>query len=146
MSDKFFPDISVGDFAADILKSMAKDPNGLRPALKESTVQAANAPDISRISVSNDFVSLVVEGKKPKKAEKIVETKETAEVKLDKLLTNLSTLIVEAKQLVEELSSGMTSVGNLGTTGLASKPIKPRNKNKDNLKMALSSLLGKTRR
>jgi hypothetical protein len=38
MSDKFFPDISVGDFATDILKSMAKDPNGLKPALKESTV------------------------------------------------------------------------------------------------------------
>ena len=65
MSDQKFPDISVGDFAMDILKTMAKDPvKSLKPALKESTIQSANAPDISHISVTDDFVSLVTEGKK----------------------------------------------------------------------------------
>lgn len=140
MSDKFLPDISVGDFATDILKSMAKDPNGLKPALKESTVQSANAPDISRISVSNDFVSLVVEGKKPKKQTKIVESKEEdPEVRLGKLLNNLSNLIVEAKQLIKECGTTMT--GNIGVNmaGPASKNTSTNNK-KD-LRQALKALL-----
>jgi len=67
MSNQQFPDISVGDFATDILKSMAKDPKALLPALKESSVGNAKAPDVSHINVSDDFVSLVTEGKKVQK-------------------------------------------------------------------------------
>ena len=67
MSNQNFPDISVGDFAIDILKDMAKDPvKALKPALKESTIQSSDAPDISNVEVSNDFVTLVTEGKKVK--------------------------------------------------------------------------------
>lgn len=113
MSDKFFPDISVGNFAMDILKSMAKDPNSLKPALKESTIQAANAPDVSKIQVSDDFVSLVTEGKKPvKKAPQPI--RETTETKLNNLVERLSSLITEARSIMEEISAGTTTTGNIG--------------------------------
>lgn len=113
MSDKFFPDISVGNFAMDILKSMAKDPNSLKPALKESTIQAANAPDVSKIQVSDDFVSLVTEGKKPvKKASQPI--RETTETKLNSLVERLSSLITEARSIMEEISAGTTTTGNIG--------------------------------
>jgi hypothetical protein len=114
MSDKFFPDISVGDFAADILKSMAKDPNGLKPALKESTLQAAGAPDVSKFQVTDDFVSLVTEGKKPVKKAVPQPIKETTENKLASLVERLSSLVSEAKSLMEEMSPAATTTGNIG--------------------------------
>jgi hypothetical protein len=113
MSDKFFPDISVGDFAVDILKSMAKDPNGLKPALKESTLQSAGAPDVSKVQVPDDFVSLVTEGKKPVKATP-QPIRETTENKLNNLVERLSSLITEARSIMEEISCGATTTGNIG--------------------------------
>ena len=113
MSDKFLPDISVGDFAMDLLKSMAKDPNGLKPALKESTVQSAGAPDVSKIQVSDDFVRLVTEGKKPiKKTPQPI--RESTENKLESLVERLSGLITEARSIMEEISAGATTTGNIG--------------------------------
>jgi hypothetical protein len=132
MSDKFFPDISVGDFAVDILKSMAKDPNGLKPALKESTLQSAGAPDVSKIQVSNDFVSLVTEGKKPVK-KNTTSIRETTENKLSNLVERLSSLITEARSIMEEISSGATTTGNIGVN-MASK-------SKPKAKKALSKFL-----
>ena len=128
MSDKFLPDISVGDFAMDLLKSMAKDPNGLKPALKESTVQSAGAPDVSKIQVSDDFVKLVTEGKKPvKKVSQPI--KESTENKLSSLVERLSSLITEARSIMEEISAGTTTTGNIGVN-MASR-------SKPNLKKAL---------
>ena len=124
MSNQKFPDISVGDFAMDILNDMAKDPvKSLKPALKESTVQSSNAPDISRITVSQDFVSLVTEGKKPapKTAQKIVQIKESKEDRINNLVDKLSKLLIEAKQLIQELSPGSTTVGNGGGPPIISK-------------------------
>lgn len=120
MSDKFFPDISVGDFATDILKSMAKDPNGLKPALKESTLQSAGAPDVSNFKVTDEFVSLVTEGKKPVK--KVVQQpiRETTENKLTSLVERLASLVSEAKSIMEEISAGATTTGNIGVN-MASK-------------------------
>jgi hypothetical protein len=132
MSDKFFPDISVGDFAVDILKSMAKDPNGLKPALKESTLQSAGAPDVSKIQVSDDFVSLVTEGKKPVK-KNTTPIRETTENKLSNLVERLSSLITEARSIMEEISSGATTTGNIGVN-MASK-------SKPKAKKALSKFL-----
>ncbi len=132
MSDKFFPNISVGDFAVDILKSMAKDPDGLKPALKESTLQSAGAPDVSKVQVSDDFVSLVTEGKKPVK-KNITPIRETTENKLNSLVERLSSLITEARSIMEEISSGATTTGNLGVN-MASK-------SKPKAKKALSKFL-----
>lgn len=108
MSDKFFPDISVGDFAMDILKSMKNDPMALKPALKESTIQSSNAPDISKITVSDEYVSLVTEGKKIKPTKKII--RESKEDRLASLVERLNDLVGEARLLVEE----MTFTGNMG--------------------------------
>lgn len=128
MSDKFLPNISVGDFAMDILKSMAKDPNGLKPALKESTVQSAGAPDVSKVQVSDDFVTLVTEGKKPVKTTQR-PIRETTESKLTSLVERLSSLVTEAKLIMEEISAGATTTGNIGVN-MASR-------SKPNLKKAL---------
>lgn len=119
MSDKFLPNISVGDFAMDILKSMAKDPNGLKPALKESTIQSAGAPDVSKVQVSDDFVTLVTEGKKPAKTTQR-PVRETTESKLTSLVERLSSLVTEAKSIMEEISAGTTTTGNIGVN-MASK-------------------------
>ena len=115
MSNRELPNISVGDFAMDILKDMAKNPSeSLKPALKESTLQSANAPDISKVEVSEDYVSLVLEGKKPQPKQKVVSIKESSESKLGNLVERLSTLITEARQIMEEISSGSTTTGNIG--------------------------------
>lgn len=121
MSNRDLPDISVGDFAMDILKSMAKNPSeALKPTLKESTIQSSNAPDISKISVSQDFVSLVTEGKKPvKPAPKKVQ--ESTEDRMQSLVERLSGLLKEARQIMEEMSPGCTSVGNIGVNMAGSK-------------------------
>lgn len=137
MSDKFFPDISVGDFAMDLLKSMAKDSNALKPALKESTIQSTGAPDVSKVEVSDDFVSLVTEGKKPKN--KLVQKSitETTENKLTSLVERLSSLVSEAKFIIEEMSSGATTCGNIG--------VNMAEKSKTKTKKALSKYLLKYR-
>jgi len=114
MSDKFFPDISVGDFAMDLLKSMAKDPNGLKPALKESTIQSAGAPDVSKFQVTDDFVKLVTEGKKPVTKSTKQPIRETTENKLTSLVERLASLVSEAKSIMEKISAGATTTGNLG--------------------------------
>jgi hypothetical protein len=115
MSDKFLPDISVGDLAMDLLKDMAKNPSqALKPALKESTLQNVGAPDVSKIQVSDDYVSLVLEGKKPQPKKPVTAIKESSEVKLGNLVERLSTLISEARQIMEEISSGATTTGNIG--------------------------------
>jgi len=101
----------------DILKDMAKDPvQSLKPALKESTLQAVDAPDVSRIQVTDDYVSLVLEGKKPKQQPKkeVQPIKESSENKLTNLVERLSSLISEARQIMEEISSGATTTGNIG--------------------------------
>ena len=97
MSDKFLPNVSVGDFAMDILKSMATDPNSLKPSLKTSTLESANVPDISNVNVSDKFVNLITEGKNPLALRKETPVKVSAENKLSVLVSNLSTLISEAK-------------------------------------------------
>jgi len=119
MSDKFFPDISVSEFATDILKSMSGDPKSLRPALKESS-KSADVPDVSNIEVSHDYVALVTEGKKINK--KPNQIKESAEDRLENLVGKLSSLIAEAKGIILE----MTEVGNLGAG--SSKPANPSKK------------------
>ena len=120
MSDKFLPNVSVGDFAMDVLKSMAKDPNSLKPSLKTSTLESANVPDISKVNVSDKFVNLITEGKNPLALRKETPVKVSAENKLSALVSNLSTLISEAKSILEEISSagspGTTTTGNLGVS------------------------------
>ena len=134
MSNKFFPDISVGNFALDIIKDMSKDPHATKPALKESTIQSSNAPDISKVAVSDDFVSLVTEGKKLKTVKTPI--RESTENKLSSLVERLSTLISEARMIMEEMSSGATTVGNIGVN-MASK--------KDKKKKSLAKYILKNR-
>jgi len=126
MSDQNLPDISIGDFAMDMLKSMAKDPNSLKPAFKESTLQSANVPDISNITVSKDYIELITEGKKQLPKPEIKQIKEESnENKLEVLVQKLSSLLVEAKQIIKEMSPGATTTGNIGVNTASKKSKKP---------------------
>jgi hypothetical protein len=125
MSDKFFPDISVGDFAMDILKSMDNDPNKFKPSYKESTLASADAPDISKVTVPDEFIQSITEGKAYKaKPKKLKVIKESSEVRLSNLIVELSELISEARSILEEC--GTTSVGNIGTGSSLKSKIKNR--------------------
>jgi len=126
MSDKFFPDVSVGDFAMDILKSMKNDPNALKPSLKESTLETANAPDVSRVNVPDDFIKSVTEGKtyRPKKIQPI---KESSDKRLSNLIGELSQLISEARSILEEFG---TTTGNLGVGSSLRNKLKNKIKRK----------------
>ena len=118
MSEKFLPDVSVGDFAMDILKSMKNDPNKFKPSLKESTLASADAPDVSKVNVPDDFIKSIMEGKayKPKRERMI---KESSEDRLSNLIGQLSNLITEARSILEEC--GTTGVGNIGTYSVKKK-------------------------
>lgn len=118
MSDKFLPDVSVGDFAMDILKSMKSDPNKFKPSLKESTLQSSDAPDISRVSVPDDFIKSVTEGK-VYRAKKPQVIRESSEDRLSNLIGQLSHLITEARSILEECGTTMT--GNIGTSSIKSR-------------------------
>ena len=115
MDNKQLPDISVGDFAMSVLNDMAKNPSkSLKPSLKESSIGSDRAPDISHIEVPDDFARAIVEGKKPQVLKtKPKQIKETMESRMEELVERFSTLVSEAKQLMNE----MTSCGNIGTPG-----------------------------
>ena len=137
---KSLPNISVGDFALDILKEMAKDPQkSLAPALKESTLMSVDAPDIKNVKVPVDFVNSILEGKRPvlntKKPEVKTPTpiKESKENRLQSLVERLSGLVKEARVLLEEISAGATTTGNIGVTTAVKK--KPKFKYADKLRL-----------
>jgi hypothetical protein len=131
MSDKFLPDISVGDLAMDILKGMSKDPvAALKPALKESTLHTVNAPDVSKIKVSDDYVSKVLGLKRENPKVQVTPIRESSESKLEKLVERLASLISEAKSLISEMTPGTTTVGNLGTNNFKIKNLTNKLKNK----------------
>ena len=111
---------------------MAKDPNGLKPALKESTIQSAGAPDVSKVQVPDDFVKLVTEGKKPVKKQVVIQ--ESSENRLASLVDRLSSLIVEAKQLMVEMSPGATTTENEGVNLAGSGRSRLASKLKNKLK------------
>lgn len=101
----------------DILKSMANSPKSLKPSLKESTLESANAPDISHVNVNEDFVSLVTEGKKPK-VNKAPVVEQTKKQNLEELLESLSLVVKQANKILKEMcgpiSPGTTTTGNTG--------------------------------
>lgn len=116
MPNDNLPNISIGDFAMDILKDMSADPNALKPTVKEHVLQENNVPDLKGVEVTKDFVSLILEGKKPQlAAKKVVKPiKEDKTAKLEELIGQLAILLKEAKILIEEVTAGTTTTGNIG--------------------------------
>lgn len=137
MDQDNLPNISIGDFAMDILKSMKNDPNSLKPSLSEATLQNNDVPNLNKIKVSNEFVSMITEAGKTVKV--TMPIKESKEIKLENLVIKFSKLIIEAKLLMEEMSLGTTSVGNLGTSCKPAKPV-INHKNKSNILTRLRNL------
>jgi hypothetical protein len=107
MQEKNLPKISVSDFAMDILKEMATNKNSIKPALSESTLANNGIPDLSKIKVPASFVNLVTNNKvTPVKIikENLTSINEIKERKLENLITKFSNLILEARNVMKEIS------------------------------------------
>lgn len=144
MPNDHLPNISIGDFAMDILKDMATDPQALKPTVKEHVLQENNVPDLKGVEVPSDFVSLVLEGKKPQPVVKktVKPIKEDKTQKLEELIGKLSILLKEAKVLLEEVTAGTTTTGNIGVN-LAGCAKKAKKKKTDPYLLAAKKLKDK---
>lgn len=141
MADKQLPDISVGDFAQNILSEMGRNPKeSLRPKLKEATLGEDKSPDYSKIKVDESFVDFAIGTVNPKlKSDKKVNTKVVQEEKqnlqeqTESLIEEFSTIVKRARQIIEELTAGTTSVGNIGVNLAGGQKKKKKKKsNEDN--------------
>ena len=138
MSDSY-PKDSVIDIAMGILSNMdpRKDsistPSKTRAPLVEEKTVSDYVPDITDASVGDDYITSILEGsmgltvenkkKKPIKEIKKQPTTNINEEKVTDLISRLSSLLAEARQMIDE----MTTVGMIGTR-LGRKPIKNRKK------------------
>ena len=147
-------DFSVGDFAEQLLAQEAAKGQGEvtapsfnpTPSFHSADI-TQQAPDISSIEVSNDFVNSIVEDKelesdlvalnprliKEETSPKVEPISEVAEFK--SLLQEVKTLLEEVKKTLVE----MTSVG-MGIGAPASPPKKKSTKSEDDLSKILKRL------
>jgi len=153
-------DISVGDFAEQILRESRKEavetPLPTTPTMNPtSSFSSPNvtqqAPDVSRVEVPNDFVNMICEDKGKEDVVPLEEAKivaepvkevqtldEGAELKL--LIQELRELLVDVKQTLVE----MTAVGGIGVN-MAGATTDPMKKEEDKAKKDLERLLKKIR-
>lgn len=150
-------DISVGDFAEQILRESRKEAVETPPPTMNPTSSfyssnvTQQAPDVSKVEVPNDFVNMIYEdtGREDvvplEEAEVVAEPvkevqtlDEGAELKL--LIQELRELLVDVKQTLVE----MTAVGSLGVNMAGATP-DPMKKEEDKAKKDLERLLKKIR-
>jgi hypothetical protein len=154
-------DISVGDFAEQILRESRKEAVETPPPTTPPTMNPTSsfyssnvtqqAPDVSKVEVPNDFVNMIYEdtGREDvvplEEAEVVAEPvkevqtlDEGAELKL--LIQELRELLVDVKQTLVE----MTAVGSLGVNMAGATP-DPMKKEEDKAKKDLERLLKKIR-
>lgn len=123
-----YPKMSIIDLAMGILENMdagkdvLTDSPASRTPVKDPNVSDF-VPDVSDASVSEDYISNILEGtmgvtvekkkKVPVKEHNKLQSKPAKinEEKLTDLITRLSSLLAEAKQMLTE----MTTVGMIGT-------------------------------
>lgn len=124
-----YPKTSVVDIAMGILKNM--DPKtstidttvnktSIRESVKDPNVSDF-VPDIKDTNVSDDYISNILEGSMgieiEKKSKKIIKenkqqkSKNINEDKVADLISRLSSLLAEAKEMIND----MTTVGMIGT-------------------------------
>ena len=137
--------VSVGDFAEQLLAQDSKG-GGLKPPTFSpeqshySPVVGEQAPDISNVTVPNDFVAGIVEGKAPPVplVEEVASTPQTVseDTELKTLIHELKTLLIEVKQTLNE----MTAAGSIGVNMGGSK------KKKDEDEDPMEALLKKVRK
>lgn len=124
-----YPKSSVIDIAMGILENMDPKTAALPPveanhSIKES-IKDPNVsdfvPDVTNTNVSDDYIANILEGtmgvtverkfKKPIKEQQKQPSKKITEDKVNDLISRLSSLLAEAKEMINE----MTTVGMIGT-------------------------------
>lgn len=139
--NKQYPQESVIDIAMSVMSDMATKPSSTRIAesIKGSPKGVKDyVPDIRAIDdVPEDFISLIIDGKAPtKKANRVVveearvEPEVNYEDKVQSLITRLSDLLKEAKEVLTEMTGSPTMVGHLGINmaGPQKDPLKKKKK------------------
>lgn len=139
--NKQYPQESVIDIAMSVMSDMATKPSSTRIAesIKGSPKGVKDyVPDIRAIDdVPEDFISLIIDGKAPtKKANRVVveearvELEVNYEDKVQSLITRLSDLLKEAKEVLTEMTGSPTMVGHLGINmaGPQKDPLKKKKK------------------
>lgn len=140
--NKEYPQESVIDIAMSVMSDMATKPSATRIAesVKGSPKGVKDyVPDIRAIDdVPEDFISLIIDGKAPAKKTKqvIIEERAQAEPKVNyqdkvqSLITRLSDLLKEAKEVLTEMTGSPTMVGHLGVNmaGPQKDPLKKKKK------------------
>ena len=148
------PDISVGDFATQLLEG-----GGVRNDLQSESAAIANeplkefnnlpeSPDISDVEVPMDFVNSITGVKSPPKARKaLIETatrKTNLEDKAKNIISQLSNLLTEAKEVINEMTTcGMISVNMAGPGHKHKKKSKKKSKRKSRKEETVRSILDK---
>ena len=148
------PDISVGDFATQLLEG-----GGVRNDLQSESAAIANeplkefnnlpeSPDISDVEVPMDFVNSITGVKSPPKArEALIETatkKTNLENKAKGIISQLSNLLTEAKEVINEMTTcGMISVNMAGPGHKHKKKSKKKSKRKSRKEETVRSILDK---
>ena len=138
MTTTDLPNVSVGDFAAQLLEG-----GGIRNDLQSESTAVANeplrefnnlpeSPDISDVEVPMDFVNSITGVKSPPKARKaLIETatrKTNLEDKAKNIISQLSNLLTEAKEVINEMTTcGMISVNMAGPQKPAKKKVRKKN-------------------
>mgnify|MGYP003676997676 CR=1 FL=1 len=155
--------ISVGDFAEQMLKesrsSEESNPASTiasitpTPSFSSSNV-TQQAPDISKVTVPNDFVNMICESTEGEDTQQEVQTEsvpvpvpvkevqvldEGAELKI--LIQELRELLVDVKQTLVE----MTAVGGIGVNMAGATP-DPMKKEEDKAKKDLEKILNRIRK
>jgi thiamine pyrophosphate-dependent acetolactate synthase large subunit-like protein len=139
--NKDYPKESVIDIAMSVLSDMATNPSASR--MVESNRSAPKVkdyvPDIRVVDeVPEDFISLIIDGKAPAKNKKTVaiqeqkaeEVEPNYENKVQSLISRLSDLLKEAKEVLTEMTGSPTMVGHLGINmaGPQKDPLKKKKK------------------
>ena len=154
MASTDLPDISVADFATQLLESggVRNDLQSESAAVGNNTLKEFNnlpeSPDISDVEVPMDFVNSITGVKSPPKArEALIETatrKTNLEDKAKNIISQLSNLLTEAKEVINEMTTcGMISVNMAGPGHKHKKKSKKKSKRKSRKEETVRSILDK---
>ena len=146
--NKEYPKESVIDIAMSVISDMATKPSAHRmiEGNKSAPKTKDYVPDIRVVDdVPEDFISLIIDGKAPEKKKKTISIQEQKaeeiepnyEDKVQSLISRLSDLLKEAKEVLTEMTGSPTMVGHLGVNmaGPQKDPLKKKKKKHGHLKL-----------
>ena len=138
------PKTSVLKTAESIFEQMLKGgqisvDQGIKDSVPFNPPQQQKAPDVPKVKITDDFLRTILESTVHKEVETVEEPKEEIneqqimEKKLSDLVQKLTSLLGEAKSVINELTTcGMIGVGK--AKGFKNGPVKSTKGNKRNIR------------